>query len=173
MFPFSTAYFLKLSELLTLVFLCKSFYYAWKVFSNFSISIFSVHSILVSNSFTYRKANVFLVYMHFWSFHLYFSGTVFTFLSHTDSYEVYYIFNGIDSLFFIWFNIIPLLRNLIWYILPSTSLSTFMLFLYFYWIYTLYECIYTHCSRFLSMSSFIQVYGTATVVYLWQYKWRK
>lgn len=80
-------------------------------------------------SFTYRKANVFLVYMHFWSFHLYFSGTVFTFLSHTDSYEVYYIFNGIDSLFFIWFNIIPLVRNLIWYILPSTSLSTLMLFL--------------------------------------------
>lgn len=32
-------------------------------------------------SFTYRKANVFLVYMHFWSFHLYFSGTLFTFLS--------------------------------------------------------------------------------------------
>lgn len=52
-------------------------------------------------SFTYLKANVFLVYMQLWSIHLYFSGTVFTFLNHTDFYEVYYIFNGIDSLFFI------------------------------------------------------------------------
>lgn len=80
-------------------------------------------------SFTYLKANVFLVYMQLWSFHLYFSGTVFTFLNHTDFYEVYYIINGIDSLFFIWFNIIPLLRNLIWYILPPISLSIFILFL--------------------------------------------
>lgn len=40
-------------------------------------------------------------------------------------------------------------------------------------MYTLHECIYTHCSRFLSMSYFIQVYGTITVVHLFQYKWRK
>lgn len=85
--------------------------------------------ILYQYSFTYLKVNVFLVYMHSWSFHLYFYRAVFTFLSHTDSYEVYYVFNGIESLFFIWFNIILFLRNLIWYILPSISLSTFMLFL--------------------------------------------
>lgn len=129
--------------------------------------------ILYQYSFTYLKVNVFLVYMHSWSFHLYFYRAVFTFLSHTDSYEVYYVFNGIESLFFIWFNIILFLRNLIWYILPSISLSTFMLFLLFYWMYTLHECIYTHCSRFLSMSYFIQVYGTITVVHLFQYKWIK